>query len=277
MPRLVYATCEPDGNPHSTYIARLRLLKAIETRGTQVLDDLSDEPYKLYEKHRPLLKWDFDEEVVTADWRDGEGMKEIEEAVRACLAKHGLLTGWLFVVSILTLQKWVRDPIERWPECREHGKSPWWPYPQKPKREAYTEGERTFSFEVDCPDPTLFPYQDCNERKQLEEQIRTAFERAMKAHLDKLTQIPDGFVKVLDKDDDRAFEWIIRIRVNKLSEEDIYEKYAKTTWAESIKKAIRRAEKLLGFPSIKKRGGSRPGKRTRPEKEPDLKTAQNRN
>ncbi|MGH9837020.1 MAG: hypothetical protein ACRD9Y_28670, partial [Blastocatellia bacterium] len=153
MPRLVYATCEPKGNPHSTYIARLRLLDAIERCGTQVLDDLNDEPFRLYDKHRPRLVWNADEEVAEAsDWRDREGMGEIEAAIKVCLEKYGLLTGWLFVAAILTLQEWVGDPEARWPECRSRGKSPWWPYPQRPTMEAFTEEERVLRFEFACQD-----------------------------------------------------------------------------------------------------------------------------
>ena len=64
MPRLVYATCEPEGRPHSTYIARRKFTEAIEGCGKVLLDDLNGEPFEAYDRQRPLLLWDFDHEAM---------------------------------------------------------------------------------------------------------------------------------------------------------------------------------------------------------------------
>jgi hypothetical protein len=270
MPRIVYATCEPEGNPHSVYIVRQRFLDAIENYAPQVLDELRKDPFQAYDQHRPILLWDFDQDAITVDRRDLKGIQQISDAVKHCLEGHRILTDWLFVCTLLTLQEWVFERVPhqtaKWPDCRQkHNQSPWWMNPLKPKQAAVGEAERVFRFEYGCPDPTLFPYQDKKERASIESQIREQFEIALKKHLDGLARIPVGFVEVLNKDDDRHLEWLVQNRINKLSPEDIQVKFASHVDVQTIKKGIRTAEKLVGLPTIRRRGGSRPGPRNRPK------------
>jgi|GEM_PF-5083689 len=258
MPRLVYATCEPIGHPHSTYIARLKFLDAIERRTPQVLDDLNGKPFEAYDKHRPLLIWDDEQEGITVDWRDNEGTNVIAQTVRSCLKGHNILTNWMLVCALLSLQKWVFDPATRWPGSRQHGYPPWWPYPKIPKPKAFSDDELRFRFEFTCPDPTLFPYNDPKEtREVLEKKMCEAFKQQMKGHLNRLAEhTPDGFAPVLRKDGDRDFEWLVSYVIGGSTQAQIAGEYGAEAGitTQAVSNAIRETAQLIELPLPNRRG-----------------------
>lgn len=259
MPKLVYATCEPADKKHSRYIARWKFLCAIEKHAPQVLDDLSNEPLKVWlaSHDKPSLRFDPAQETINYHRLDGPNLNAISRKVEDCLKKHHILTPWMWNFAMITLNEWAWYKESRWPECTQQGKSPWYINAQLAQK-AVDKDNLVFRFEYPCPDPTVFPYDNKKERREtIEKEMREAFESKMKEHLDSLANIPDGFVRIPRMDSDRDFEWLaLYVFYDDLKQEDIAQQYGGEggITTQAISKAIRKKARMIELPLPDRRG-----------------------
>lgn len=249
MPRMVKALCEPDDLTHSQYMARLWFLEAIQTCVPQVLDDLSGAPYEAFCEAgiTPINKGG----QVEFHFLDLPRLNQILPEICATLIKYKIHVEWIHEFVVLSLFEWSRDPEAKWPECKRQGKHAWW-QPGFVARTAFSDVERTFHFESKCPDPTCFPYDRRDEKAGLVNDLVKDFRKQLEAHLDRLTAIPPGFVRVKSKDDLRHFEWLALYIVEDQRQEDIAARYDSDVKA--ISKAINQTAKLINLPLPDNRG-----------------------
>ena len=122
-------TSEPLHERLLKFQARIGFLQAVEAHAPEVLDDLSKAPYQNFVRaglasQPPIKIWGYLSSGAIPHL--GPPIPRFNVSLRLWAGRWNITTPWLLECAYFTLYRWAQDPQIRWPECRKHGKSPWY-------------------------------------------------------------------------------------------------------------------------------------------------------
>lgn len=275
MPSITEAPYEPADSRLSQRTAQAQFLLLIEDLAPQVLKTLAAEPFERFKLSLQILasqgkeyapRWllqDHDLCLALSAWASEFGL---------VLKLKGRATyNWVEHAAVVTMLAWQHAKGEE--ERKKIGQR-WCDFNLNIQVEPLPDDLRYFKLKIENRShPTDGKYN----REHVRRMMQRHFDEAVEEYLFRLEEYvkevaanPEqfGLRKSEGMHNDSHLRWVIYNRCLKLPEAEIKERYATTSTVENIKDKIRDMEKLLGLPSIKQWGGSRPGKRKREKSEP---------